>query len=169
MALRKADWQSSLAIPRQNRSRAIMTATRPAAGRTAPLIKMGGVGLNVADMQRSEAFYTDVVCLKVAVRVPEHGPPMEIALSVSGEVTAGDPFVVLANLGEPLTPGREGFGRVIINTTDAEAIARRALAAGFAAKSLAQPGPNSRPVYFLTDPDGYQLELYQASEAEAKY
>jgi catechol 2,3-dioxygenase-like lactoylglutathione lyase family enzyme len=134
-----------------------------------PLIKMGGVGLNVADMQRAEAFYTDVVGLKVAIRVPEQGPPMEIALSVSGSLTGGDPFVVLANLGKPLTPGREGFGRVIINTTDAEAIARRATEAGFAAESLSQPGPNSRPVYFLTDPDGYQVELYQASEAEAKY
>jgi catechol 2,3-dioxygenase-like lactoylglutathione lyase family enzyme len=134
-----------------------------------PLIKMGGVGLNVADLKRSEKFYTEIVGLKVAIRVPNNEAPIEIALSVSGDITGGDPFVVLANLGEPLTDGREGFGRVIINTTDATAIARKATDAGFAAKSLSQPGPDSRPVFFLTDPDGYHVELYQASPEEAKY
>jgi catechol 2,3-dioxygenase-like lactoylglutathione lyase family enzyme len=132
----------------------------------APLIRVGGVALNAADMARSETFYTEVIGLKVAIRVPQDGPPMEIALCVSGSLTGGDPFVVLANLGEPLQPGREGFGRVIINTTDAEAVVRRAADAGFEAVSHGQPG---RPVYFLTDPDGYRVELYQASETEANY
>ena len=134
-----------------------------------PLIKMGGVGLNVADMQRSEKFYTEIVGLKVAIRVPSDEAPIEIALSVSGDIAGGDPFVVLANLGEPLTAGRQGFGRVIINTTDAVTIARKATDAGFEAKSLSQPGADSRPVFFLTDPDGYHVELYQASPEEAKY
>jgi hypothetical protein len=48
-------------------------------------------------------------------------------------------------------------------------IMARALAAGYAARSLSQTGSESRPVRFLTDPDGYSVELYQASEAEAKY
>jgi catechol 2,3-dioxygenase-like lactoylglutathione lyase family enzyme len=135
----------------------------------APLIRIGGVGLNVSDMQRSERFYTAIVGLKVAIRVPAEGPPKEIALSVSGDVAGGDPFVVLADLGQPLKDGRTGFGRVIINTTDAAAVARRASDAGFAARSFGQPGPDSRPVFFLIDPDGYQVELYQASAAEAKY
>jgi catechol 2,3-dioxygenase-like lactoylglutathione lyase family enzyme len=131
-----------------------------------PLIRMGGVALNVADMARSEAFYTEVIGLKVAIRVPQDGPPMEIALCVSGSLTGGDPFVVLASLGEPLKPGREGFGRVIINTTGADAVARRATDAGYSATSH---GAADRPVYFISDPDGYRVELYQASEAEANY
>jgi hypothetical protein len=75
---------------------------------------------------------------------------------------------VLANLGEPVAPGRESFGRVIVNTTDAQAMAHRATAAGYVAEALSPPGAD-RPVYFLTDPDGYHVELYQASAAEAKY
>ncbi|MDB5424817.1 MAG: hypothetical protein JWQ29_2233 [Phenylobacterium sp.] len=139
-----------------------------AAAQSAPLIKMGGVGLNVSDMAKSETFYSEVVGLKVAIRVPAQGPPKEIAMSVSGSLTAGDPFVVLASLGEPPKPGRQGFGRVIINTTDATAIAKRATAAGYEAKSLS-PAGSPRPVYFLTDPDGYHVELYQASATETKY
>ncbi|MDB6062582.1 MAG: hypothetical protein JWM78_2685 [Verrucomicrobiaceae bacterium] len=141
----------------------------PADSSRAPLIKMGGVGLNVADMQRSEKFYVEIVGLKVAIRMPFDGPPIEIALSVSGDLMGGDPFVVLANLGETPNAGCAGFGRVIINTTDAAAIARRATDAGFAARSFSAPGLEGRPVFFLTDPDGYQIELYQASEQEAKY
>jgi catechol 2,3-dioxygenase-like lactoylglutathione lyase family enzyme len=128
---------------------------------------MGGVGLNVADLRRSEHFYTEVIGLKVAVRVPTDEAPKEIVLCVSGSLTGGDPFLVLADLGGRLEPGRQGFGRVILNTTDAAAIAGRATSAGFAARSLSQPG--ERPVYFLTDPDGYQVELYQASASEAEY
>ena len=131
-----------------------------------PLIRVGGVALNAADMARSEAFYTEVIGLKIAIRVPQDGPPMEIALCVSGSLTGGDPFVVLASLGEPLKAGREGFGRVIINTTDAEAVARRATDAGYTAEAHGSAG---RPVYFISDPDGYRVELYQASEAEANY
>ena len=56
-------------------------------------------------------------------------------------------------------PGREGFGRVIINTTDAEAIARKARDAGFETKPVSHPGLD-RPVFFLTDPDGYRIEAY---------
>lgn len=124
--------------------------------------RVAGVGLNVSDLERSAAFYTACLGLKEIMRVPPGGPTREIVLSLSGAI--GETLVVLAKLDEaPLGAGRGGFGRVIMNASDAAAVAARVRAAGFDVEQM--EGPAAGPVvFFARDPDGYQVELYQTPQ-----
>ncbi len=129
------------------------------------LVRIGGVALNVSDIARSEAFYVDVIGLKVALRVPSDHQPMEVALCVSGSVQGGDAMLVLARIGVETQSGQNSFGRVILNSPDAAALAQQASVAGY----LATRVEAARPVYMITDPDGYMVEVFQASVEEAPY
>jgi catechol 2,3-dioxygenase-like lactoylglutathione lyase family enzyme len=134
-----------------------------------PVIKIGGVGLNISDVERSKKFYTEVLTMKVAMTVPVGDKGSEVVLSLSGDLTSGQPFIVLAHLvGKPPGPGKEGFGRVIINTDDAAAIAKRATDGGYKVAKLDSAQMGNRVVYFISDPDGYQIEVFGASAAELK-
>jgi catechol 2,3-dioxygenase-like lactoylglutathione lyase family enzyme len=86
-----------------------------------------------------------------------------VVMSMSGKLGNGEPFIVLANIGPPPGPGKEGFGRVIINTNDVAGVVKRATSGGYKIKKMGAPG---REVYFVSDPDGYQIEVYGATEAE---
>lgn len=135
-----------------------------ASAQDAPALRVGGVGLNVADIERSAKFYTGILGLKVAMRVPAQGPTRELVLSASGKV-GEDTMVVLAKLDDkPLTPGRQGYGRIITNPDDAMAIVRRAEAAGHKAH-IHPTGPGGPIVAMIEDPDGYLVELYQRPPA----
>jgi catechol 2,3-dioxygenase-like lactoylglutathione lyase family enzyme len=142
---------------------AISTVARSAEPPPAPIIKMGGVGLNVSDTERSKSFYKDVLMMKVAFVAPMGDKGSEVVMSMSGKMGQGDPFIVLAHGGSPPGAGKESFGRVIINTTDAVGIANRASAGGYKVSKMPVPG---RDVYFISDPDGYQIEVYGATLAE---
>jgi len=124
---------------------------------------LGGIGLNVTDSERSKKFYTEVLGMKVALVVPVGDKGSEVVMSMSGKIGHGESFIVLANIGPPPGPGKEGFGRVIINTTDAIGIAKRASAGGYKVKKMGTP---EHEVYFVSDPDGYQIELYGATAAQ---
>jgi catechol 2,3-dioxygenase-like lactoylglutathione lyase family enzyme len=139
------------------------TVARSAEPPLAPIIKMGGVALNVTDTERSKNFYADVLKMKVAFIAPMGDKGSEVVMSMSGKIGQGEPFIVLAHVGPPPGPGKEGFGRVIINTTDSAGIANRASKGGYKVSRMAVPG---REVYFISDPDGYQIEVYGATESE---
>ncbi|PZQ58410.1 MAG: hypothetical protein DI570_17865 [Phenylobacterium zucineum] len=115
-------------------------------------IRASGVGLNVTDVERSKQFYTDVLGFKVAARVPAQGPAQEYLLGLTGDVRA-DTLIVIRK-GEP-QPGAASFGRIVLVVPDGAALARRAVEAGRPAPKVAH-GTN-----FITDPDGYSIELYQ--------
>jgi catechol 2,3-dioxygenase-like lactoylglutathione lyase family enzyme len=139
------------------------TIARSAEPPLSPTIKIGGVALNVTDTERSKNFYVDVLKMKVAFVAPMGDKGSEVVMSMSGKLGQGEPFIVLAHVGPPPGAGKEGFGRVIINTTDAAGIANRASKGGYKVSKMAVPG---REVYFISDPDGYQIEVYGATEAE---
>src|SRR6202020_802712 len=46
-----------------------------------PIIKMGGVGLNVSDSERSKKFYIDVLTMKVAFVAPVGDKGSEVVMS----------------------------------------------------------------------------------------
>lgn len=119
-------------------------------------IRASGVGLNVADVERSKQFYTDVLGFKVAARVPAQGPAQEYLLGLTGDLRA-DTLIVVRK-GEP-QPGATSFGRIVLVVPDGAALAKRAVAAGRPAPKVAH-GTN-----FITDPDGYSIELYQRPAA----
>jgi lactoylglutathione lyase len=135
----------------------------PAAAQTQPPladaqrpIRASGVGLNVADLERSKQFYTEVLGFKVAARVPAQGPAQEYLLGLTGDLRA-DTLIVIRK-GEAL-PGATSFGRIVLVVPDGAALAQRAVAAGRPAPKVAH-GTN-----FVTDPDGYTIELYQRPAA----
>ncbi|MCY4598613.1 MAG: VOC family protein [Acidobacteria bacterium] len=118
-----------------------------------------GVGINVSDLARSEKFYTEVFGLERTFRFPPEGELMEVGLAFPGQTGM---TLLLARLNDdPLPDGKSAYGRIVFNTDDARALADRMIAAG--SKLLSDVGPPGGPVIlFLSDPDGYQVELFQA-------
>jgi catechol 2,3-dioxygenase-like lactoylglutathione lyase family enzyme len=115
-------------------------------------IRTSGVGLTVSDLERSKAFYTDVLGMKVDARVPAQGKTVEYLLGMTGD-TRADTLVVLRQ-GE-VKPGATGFGRIVIVVPNGRKMAERVAAAGYAVPRIVD-GTN-----IVSDPDGYRIELYQ--------
>ena len=144
---------------------AILVAGSAAAYAQAPADKPSpsagfiGVGINVSDLARSEKFYTEVFGLQRTFRFPPEGELMEVGLAFPGQTGM---TLLLARLNDdPLPDGKSAYGRIVFNTDDARALADRMIAAG--SKLLSDVGPPGGPVIlFLSDPDGYQVELFQA-------
>jgi catechol 2,3-dioxygenase-like lactoylglutathione lyase family enzyme len=123
-------------------------------------IRMSGVGLNVSDLEKSKAFYTDVLGYKVASRVPAQGPAQEYLLGLTGQVRE-DTLVVLRK-GE-VKPDSKTFGRIVLVVPNGRKMAERVRASGV---------PQDRPLVdgtnFVRDPDGYMIELYQRPAAPVR-
>jgi catechol 2,3-dioxygenase-like lactoylglutathione lyase family enzyme len=117
------------------------------------LIRVSGLALNVTDVERSRAFYMDVLGLQVDARVPAEGEASEYLLGQTG-VLREDTLVVLTR-GDP-QPGATTFGRLTVVVPNGRTIAERAAAAGYQVRGEIRDGTN-----FILDPDGYLVELYQ--------
>ena len=119
---------SSFALPELQAATA-EEASVDMANQDGSVVRVAGVGINVADLDRSARFYTEVLGLKEIMRVPSAEHPVEVVLSLTGQLT--DTLVVLAKLNdEPLAAGRADFGRIIMNVNDARAVIARAAHAG---------------------------------------
>ena len=129
------------------------------AGKPQMTVGFIGVGINVSDLARSEKFYTEVFGLERTFRFPPEGELMEVGLAFPGQTGM---TLLLARLNDdPLPDGKSAYGRIVFNTDDARGLADRMIAAG--SKLLSDVGPPGGPVIlFLSDPDGYQVELFQA-------
>lgn len=123
-----------------------------------------GVGINVSDLARSEKFYTEVFGLERTFRFPPEGDLLEVGLAFPDQ--PGGMTLLLARLNDdPLPEGKSSYGRIVFNTDDARALADRMIAAG--STLLNDVGPPGGPVIlFLSDPDGYQVELFQAPPSD---
>ena len=118
------------------------------------------VAINVADLDRSESYYREVLGF---ARTWEYPPgsddPIEIGLTPPG----GGAGLVLAHLNDdPLPEGKGKYGRIIVNTANAKALAAKAEAAGSETRFITIPGDNPPTIVFFNDPDGYEIELYEA-------
>jgi catechol 2,3-dioxygenase-like lactoylglutathione lyase family enzyme len=116
-------------------------------------IRVAGVGLRVADLERSRRFYTELLGLKVAARVPAQGEVREYLLSVTGKVR-DDTLIVIRKA--EVKPGATEFGNVVIVVPSGRKLAERVVAAGYRTARDIVDGTN-----FVKDPDGYTIELYQ--------
>ena len=122
--------------------------------------ELGLVAINVADLERSEKYYADVLGFTRAWQYPpDSDDPIEIGLVAPG----GGAGLALAHLNDdPLPEGKGRYGRIIVNTSNAKALAKRAEAAGSTLRHVTIPGENPPTIIFFRDPDGYEIELYQA-------
>ena len=141
---------------------------------TAPLVAdaeksdaaLSQVAINVENLGRSEKYYRDVLgFVRVWQYPPEPETPIEIVLAAPG----GGAGLVLARLYDaPLPEGKGRYGRIIINTANAKALAAKADAyhkrsgTGSEPRFITIPGDNPPTIVFFRDPDGYEIELYQA-------
>lgn len=114
--------------------------------------RVAGAAINVVDIERSKAFYTDVLGLKVAMRVPAQGPVHEYLLSADGGIGGG--LVILTKTSEQNTSAAN-FGRLVLVVPDADVLVKRSTEAGYPASA------DPRFAHFVRDPDGFLIELFE--------
>lgn len=131
-----------------------------------PTAKILGTGLRVSDLDRSLRFYTDVLGMTVAARLP-HGTLTEVMLTFGG--APGGPSLILLHdtapgKAPPLTLGN-GFDKVVLDMPDLAAIIARMRGADLPVGEA--HGSMGVKVLFVTDPDGYRYELIERAPAAA--
>ena len=135
----------------------------PIAAENGPELSIGSVALNVAEFERSEKFYADVLGFIRSGTYPPagQGEPIEVFLQRPG--SSGGASLILAHVNDdPLPEGKSKYGRIIVNTPEAKVIEKLAQAAGAKTREIKIPGDNPPVIIFFNDPDGYEIELYQA-------
>ena len=121
---------------------------------------LGQVAINVADLQRSEKYYGEVLGF---TRIWQYPPGSETPIEIGLAAPGGGAGLILAHLNdEPLPEGKSRYGRIVVNTANAKALAKKAEAAGSTTRFVEIPGDNPPTLVFFNDPDGYEIELYQA-------
>ena len=125
---------------------------------TAPEITMSSVALNVTDIERSEKFYNEVFGLERTFEFESQGSLIEIGLGRPG---GGMGFLLAHFNDDPLPEGRTAYGRIVVNVSDAKSVAKRATDRGAVISRDMVIGSGAHLIFFH-DPDGYEIELYQA-------
>lgn len=129
----------------------------------APVAAMLGTGLRVSDLERSIRFYTDVLGMRVAMRLP-HGTLTEVMIGFGGR-----PALILMKDSDPAKSPPialgTGFEKIVLDMPDLAAVTARLKAAGLPVGEVHES--TGVKVLFVTDPDGYRYELIQRSRAAA--
>lgn len=120
--------------------------------------------LRVKDLDRSIAFYTEVLGMEVFRRRDNEGGRYTVAFLGYGS-EASDPAIELTyNWGQD--DGYElgtGFGHIAIGVPDIYGVCARVEAMGMEVPRppgpLKHSGPNGPVIAFIRDPDGYSIEL----------
>jgi catechol 2,3-dioxygenase-like lactoylglutathione lyase family enzyme len=119
-------------------------------------MRMLHLGLRVTDLDRSLAFYSALGYAELG-RVPDtpFGSLTMLALP-------DDPFVSLELVHDPARPVTDtsAVNHMVVQTDDLDATIADLAGRGVAAEPPAEPGPGVRTSW-LTDPDGYRIELVQ--------
>ena len=119
---------------------------------------IGNIAINVADLERSERFYVDVLGLEVLNRIQT--PDVEEL--IVGSASGGSQLILARHAdGRPVVAGG-GMWKVYVATDDVQAAFRRAVDAG--AEVVAEPRHLEQfkvTIGFVHDPDGHLIELGQ--------
>ena len=111
--------------------------------------RIAGSGLNVIDLEAQRAWYISTLGMSVTATYRRDGAPFEYVMGLKA------PGAILALLKAPRPAGPNGFGRVILETPDAEALAGLLAAKGVPTREVVP-----HVAYFITDPEGNAIELY---------
>ncbi len=123
---------------------------------------VGQYCIYVADIERSERFYTEIIGLKVQSRT-EIPDVHEIVLAADhggGRLQLAERYVN----GQPIDHGF-ALWKIYMNVDDCVEVHDRAVAAGYTS-TMAPQRLDRWPVTvgFILDPDGYSIELLQRHE-----
>jgi lactoylglutathione lyase len=121
-------------------------------------MRMLHLGLRVTDLDRSLAFYTAVGYAELG-RVPETGFGSLTMLKLPG-----DPYASLELVHDPARPVKDtgAVNHLVIQTDDIDATVADLAIKGVTTEPPAELGPGFKTAW-LTDPDGYRIELVQWS------
>lgn len=130
-----------------------VTGTITAMPETLQPTKVSGSGINVTDLEGLKRWYETVLGMHTVRTLERNGAPYEYILSTSP--TRGPNDAVLALLKGQKQPGATTYGRFILNVANADATAEFLRTHGVAVRKVAAGA------YFLADPEGNQVEIYQ--------
>src|SRR5690242_11632935 len=119
---------------------------------------IGNVAIYVADLERSVRFYTEVIGLTVlsTIETPD------VREVIVGAPQDGSQLMLAKPTGDPMPVNPSGIWKVFVDTGDLDGVLARARAAGV------QPAGEriflerfNLELAFLSDPDGYLIEIGQ--------
>ena len=150
-----------LATPALASAPASAPVTPPAPTSLAQGASFIGTALNVVNLDREIAFYTQAFGLKVAATMPSAtrtetilqfpGNPGQASLLLMHDITPNAP--------KSLTHG-DSFSRLVIRVVDLAAVAARLTELGYPHGEIRAGGQGYR-VLMMTDPEGFRLEIVQ--------
>jgi len=118
--------------------------------------------LRVGDLERSLAFYTDVLGMRLLRRKDYPGGKFTLAFVGYGDESETAVIELTHNWETSSYDPGNGFGHVAIGVDDICKVCKEIKAAG--GKVVREPGPmkhGSTVIAFAEDPDGYKIELIQ--------
>ena len=137
----------------------------PPALPAAPALLLIGAVLTVTDPDKAVAFYRDGLGMKLAMTL-DAGAHREYMMRFGTDFAA--PGIILvhdrsAGAATTLVHGN-AFSRLVIRVANLDALAARLDAAGYARGPIRGTSNNYRMMW-VTDPQGYKLELVQSGSA----
>lgn len=111
-----------------------------------------GTGITVTDLEKQRDFYVQALGMTVLRKLERNGAVFEYILGYEGQ---GPDAAILALLKGTRKPGAETYGRILLNTPDADKLAAHLAAQGIPSRKAGQG------IYFLNDPEGNSVELFQ--------
>jgi lactoylglutathione lyase len=119
--------------------------------------------LRVGDLERSIAFYTNVLGMKLLRRKDYPAGEFTLAFIGYGDETDNTVLELTYNWGKDKYELGTAFGHIALEVPDVYAACEKMRAAG--GKIIRDAGPmnaGTTIIAFLEDPDGYQIELIGA-------
>jgi glyoxylase I family protein len=134
------------------------TAHHAPTGKPRVVLDLWGIRYQVEDVQRSIAFYTDVLGFRL-----DHE-----RLPAFGQVSIGDVKLILSGPGasgsRPMPDGRQqqpgGWNRIILRVDDLPARIDELKKRGVRFRNAMETGPGGKQIQ-LDDPDGNPIELFE--------
>lgn len=122
--------------------------------------------LRVTDLQKSLAFYTTVLDMKLLRQSENSEYKYTLAFLGYGDESDSTAIELTYNWGENNYDLGNGYGHIAIETDDIYATCEKIKAMG--GQITREPGPvkgGKTVIAFVKDPDGYMIELINAKDA----
>lgn len=122
-----------------------------------------GPALRSSDLDRSVRYYTEGLGMVLARKLVS-GTVTEAIFSF-GPPQSGQAVILMFKDASPENsePVANGFGRIMLRTTDVKSLAARLRAAGYPVGEVREIPEHHMKVLLVRDPDGYEFEITEQS------